>query len=176
MQHMEHPAISARWSPPLRSRKCPFQISGLTEVLLAKVRSHSEILCRHLDLKDGVLSCNGRGTTEHPVDPGKDPYPSIFVCRPFRALAAKHMFKKRVFDQCMHGAATRKRTQIDGVLEKVETLGSLCCHDFKHAPSKGFDEFGQFHSANTANYPSAMCRDLAKLFVGSFGSATACCC
>ena len=110
--------------------------------------------------------------TEHPVDIGAPPFASIFATAVFKDMLALSGGVAVTLDQCMYGAATRKRTTLAGNLCGLHSLHEKCCHK-KHAQRSGGKDMSanapnQFHSKGTEEYPSELCKSLALLIVTSF--------
>ena len=55
-------------------------------------------------------------TLEHPEDPGKWPFPSIWITEEVLQLFSVTGACKGIVDQCMHGAPSRKGTCIGGTV------------------------------------------------------------
>ena len=68
---------------------------------------------------------------------------------------------RKMIDQCMLGAQTRKRTCVSHTLEDETGEDIVCDGRCKHAQSHGLDRSGAFRSAQTARYPSGFARLLA---------------
>ena len=160
----------ARWAPngppPVRSRARPYGLPNLSAARQRECHKGSELFLRHLDVLDGVVSNGGSGTTEHPVDPGKPPFSSIFATPQYRAFQKRHAEAELVVtDQCMRGAATRKQTMVGGCLDNLFSLEAYCVHGPHKRPTASLLEDGSFTSKGTEAYPSTFYRDLAALFV-----------
>lgn len=100
---------------------------------------------------------------EHPRDPGRPPFPSIFNTTA-AALLRKHGMTDVVFDQCCFGAYARKPTQM--LVPRDDSIYSLHGHFCKHSwhvPHIGVDSAGNFLTAPLAKYPGQLCDMLADL-------------
>lgn len=163
----------ARWAPggppPVRSRALPYGLPRLNAARNRKCLKGSELFLRQLDIADGVASCGGSAVTEHPADPGHAPFSSIFATLQFRQFRAKHPDSLLVqTDQCMRGAATRKRTMLGGCLRGLHTFYCHCDHGSHSTGNSKRRNDGSFKTQGTEMYPSHFCKDLAMLFIRAF--------
>ena len=99
---------------------------------------------------------------EHPRDPAKEPFPSIFASQA-ADLLRKHGMHDVIFDQCRFGAVARKPTQmLINQDDHDAKLAALCIHDW-HRPHIGIDPSGRFYTTPLARYPPKLCKTLAEL-------------
>eukprot|EP00974_Lingulodinium_polyedra_P033317 3203513-Lingulodinium_polyedra.AAC.1 len=73
-----------------------------------------------MDILDGVASCGGSVSPEHPADRGRPPYASTWATPQWRDCARRHACITVVFDQCMLGATSRKPTMIGSNIDGIE--------------------------------------------------------
>ena len=122
-----------------------------------------------------VAAAGGHYVIEHPEDPGRAPYASIFVMEPMLTLLKETKGELVSFDQCRKGAPTVKATTLAtnslGVARRFN--GRRCDHGRgAHRSLQGKDPAtGHFCTRASQTYPSEMCRDLAVSLVEDFVAA-----
>ena len=72
----------------------------------------TELYRRSQEIAAAVVESGGSDTLEHPVDPGRKPYPSSWILPEAIYYRRRYGAKKMDVDQCMFGSAARKRTTI----------------------------------------------------------------
>ena len=88
---------------------------------------------------------------EHPEDPGRPPYPSIWITPQMREFLKAFNGDSVGVDLCMFGWWSKKPTRVGGVLDNVQLLGVKCCHD-RHEPLIGKDSKGNFKTSPSQVY------------------------
>ena len=125
---------------------------------------------RHLDICDAVAAGEGSETTEHPIDPGTEPFPSIWVTPQWRRREALGDLTVN-FDQCEYGAETKKGTTVGGNIDTLMKLRAKCSHRVHTGKSGGFAN-GKFRSARKSTYPPMLCGVLAALHIHHYKQQT----
>jgi len=122
-----------------------------------------------------LWTVGGCGFLEHPEEASWRPEaPSSWKLMETQWIQQLPGIDTVAFDQCTMQAETRKPTRILTVnfadarrLLDQEHGGGVCRHGQRgHKPLIGVDENGAFRTAPAKQYPSDMCRFLAKLIVG----------
>ena len=110
-----------------------------------------------------IMIAGGSGTLEHPADPGRAPFPSIFVTDLIKNWVKDFLLQSVSFAQCMFGCPAKKETTVVGRADQMEeNLGRQCSHVRHPAQLCGVDETGKFRTRIAQAYPSGMCRALAE--------------
>ena len=98
---------------------------------------------------------------EHPDDPGRDPFPSIWITRDVLGWERSVSAFRTTFSRCNWGCPARKLTTISGTVEGVKEFDIPCTHA-RHAPIYGKGVDGRFRTRVVQSYPSKMCKKLAE--------------
>ena len=112
----------------------------------------------------GIARSGGRVSCEQPRDRGRHPYPSAFASLQWLSFLSRFSGSECHLDQCMFGLGYLKPTTFGGVLEGLE--GTIRCNHLEGHPSLlGKTDKGVFLTLAAQEYPSALCRWLAVLFI-----------
>jgi hypothetical protein len=150
--------------PPLRDRE---HLWGLPERELtvkdrAKVKLANTLLMACLIILEALDLAGCAWMLEHPADPGRWPFPSIWILERVVALQGKARVEQVVFPQCSFGCPAQKLTTLLGLVCGLGRFDVPCVHR-RHAESlAGLDENGQFRTRIAQAYPPPMCMLLAK--------------
>ena len=157
----------ARWvpggPPPLRTRDRPWGKEGLSKREQEHVKLHNKLMEHTLEIMEEVVRGGGKSALEHPADPKKQPYASIFDTARMKSLVAILNLLVVTFPQCMWGAITKKMTSIVGNMVRLAELEVPCCHH-SHAGIIGLGEDGHFKTRQLQSYPPELCEKLADIF------------
>jgi len=119
-----------------------------------------------------VAGVGGEAVKEHPKDPGKHPFPSIWPTAWWMRIQLICKMVLIHFPQCMFGAPTRKDTTLaatPGAAERLRDFEVRCVHSVHEGGQLcGKDEQGRFRTRKSQAYPPAMCALLALAFVEAF--------
>ena len=132
------------------------------------VDRHSRLMKNCLEVLAHICRSGGVTTMEHPSDPGRPPFPSVFDTSVYRWVAMQSGWEEVSFPQCALGLEARKPTTLSGsrCLGLREKFGHLRCTHASHEGLVGKDEeTGQFKTRAAQSYPKAMCLALAEMFV-----------
>ena len=117
-----------------------------------------------------VAESGGESLKEHPADPGRYPFPSIFATSYFLELERRAKTSRITFPQCMLGAPSRKDTTLSGTpgLQPGLALFPTKCTHTMHEQLIGLDADGHFKTRRAQSYPPEMCEKMAQAFVMAF--------
>ena len=124
----------------------------------------------------GAVSCvetvsraAGVGLLEHPEDPGRSPFPSLFATDVLQGASRRIGGRLVSLDQGPFGAPVPKGTTLWGTVDELESFDGI--RDIRH-PSlfmkERRDETGAFMSRRLSAYPSQFCQLIAWAFAQSF--------
>ncbi|CAK0903818.1 unnamed protein product, partial [Prorocentrum cordatum] len=152
--------------PPVRSRRCPWGLSGLRDWEAARVAESNTLTLNLLALCEACGQSGGAFLIEHPEDPGRAPYPSIWNTTEMLDFETRRSSRRARLDQCMLGGRTKKPTCLSGTLQGLEDLNELR-RDGPHAheTAEGKLADGTFRTSPLAQYPEGMCEKLGTLIV-----------
>ena len=106
---------------------------------------------------------------EHPVDPGRDPYPSVFDTSFFQSFEAASGMKRWSFPQCMVGAVAKKMTTTTATQDMDLSAFPTRCTHTSHEIILGLNADVQtFKTRAAQSYPPTMCQLLAEAFIAAF--------
>ena len=157
--------------PPLRDRDYPWGRPRLNTRERAHCDLHSRLMKNGVAVLSSVADSGGLGLNEHPADPGRPPFPSIYDTAFFRAFENDCGFERVTFPQCAFGAASRKPTTLSGSKELGvgSFFGGYSCTHSAHASLIGIDEStGRFRTREAQTYPPEFCKRIAEMFVSAF--------
>ena len=148
--------------PVLRTRRELDGVPHLSRSDKQKVFDDTLLLKRTVDVCRAVASRGGLFSIENPEDPGKDPFPSIFVCPYLGALRDDFGAFDICFDQCMLGMQCQTPTQILTNLQALRNWQGLRCRHGgpAHRTAEGQGAGGR--------YPREFYRQLALLYAEAF--------
>ncbi|CAK0851604.1 unnamed protein product, partial [Prorocentrum cordatum] len=152
--------------PPVRSRRCPWGLSGLRDWEAARVSESNTLTLNLLALCEACGQSGGAFLIEHPEDPGHAPYPSIWNTTEMLDFETRRSSRRACLDQCMLGGRTKKPTCLSGALQGLEDLNELRCDGpHAHQTAEGKLADGTFRTSPLAQYPEGMCETLGTLIV-----------
>ena len=131
---------------PLRLRRQPWGIPGLRGPGLQKVKLGTAQLLSSLRILRVIGLRNGSVSLEHPGDPGRRPFPSIFATPELQAWEAELRAYRVTFPQCMWGCPALKMTTITGTAKGLNRFVRPCAHKGHEATLCGRDETGRFRT------------------------------
>ena len=154
----------------LRVRSALFGVEGLSSKLQALVDQDTLLFRRSVELSAVVAEAKGFFAIENPEDPGRDPFPSMFLTDEMASLRSRFGAFDVCFDQCRLGLGFVKPTQVITNLPGLESLnGVRCNHGVKaHRPMEGVDEKGDFVTKSQSRYPPMLCERFARAFAEVF--------
>ncbi|CAK0891907.1 unnamed protein product [Prorocentrum cordatum] len=148
--------------PPVRLRSHPWGRPGLHGADLRKVEMGSAQLLSSLRVLRAIALRGGSVSLEHPADPGKPPFPSIFATPEVLEWEEVLGAYRVTFPQCMWGCPALKLTTISGTAKHLQRLIRPCIHKNHTASLCGKDETGRFRTRVAQAYSSELCRVLAE--------------
>ena len=120
-------------------------------------------LCEAVSIRGGVH------LLEHPEDPGRFPFPSIWSTLEITEMESRTLSVRLLFDQCMMGGLSKKGTCISGTADGLLDSAELrCCRTHQHLPLYPRIVNNRFRSLGLQTYPSQLCEYLADKVVRSF--------
>ena len=156
---------------PLRHRgKYAWGLPNLSPHEQRRVQEANILLIHFLALCEAVSSRGGAHLLEHPADPGRYPYPSIFDTELVQQVEDRTSAIRTLLDQCAVGGIAQKPTCLSGTLENMLELSAKCpgvSATHTHGKSHGRDEAGGFFSRRLARYPSELCRRMASCILAT---------
>ncbi|CAK0885631.1 unnamed protein product [Prorocentrum cordatum] len=148
--------------PPVRLRSHPWGRPGLHGADLRKVEMGSAQLLSSLRVLRAIGLRGGSVSLEHPADPGKPPFPSIFATPEVLEWEETLGAYRVTFPQCMWGCPALKLTTISGTAKHLQRFIRPCIHKNHMASLCGKDETGRFRTRVAQAYSSELCRMLAE--------------
>ncbi|CAK0804568.1 unnamed protein product, partial [Prorocentrum cordatum] len=153
-------------TPPVRSRLCPWGLPGLSAWEAERVAESSTLTLNLLALCEACGQSGGAFLIEHPEDPGREPYPSIWNTKEVLDFERRRSSQRARLDQCMLGGRTKKPTCLSGALQGVEALSELRCDGPRtHESAEGKLADGAFRTSPLAQYLEAMCETPGSMIV-----------
>ena len=122
-------------------------------------------VCREVHLAGGVF------LFEHPADPGRHPYASIWDTEELKHMVDLTGALLVVTDQCPYGCQARKRTTLCGTIEDMQGFQRWCpgvSPWHVHAPTSGKSRGGEWNTHILQEYPPELNEAIAERFVRSF--------
>ena len=110
---------------------------------------HSTLMLNGLQVLEDLAAVGSPGTHEHPADPGRAPYPSIFSTREYQQFEVRALYDQVTFPQCALGAPSEKPTTLGfyHAFPARQAFGELECTHEKHELALiGRDETGAFRT------------------------------
>jgi hypothetical protein len=155
-----------RWLPggpgPLRDRARPWGLPNITDRDKLKVKAANALLLACLLILQALWRYGSSGTLEHPADPGRPPFPSIWNLEIFHDMVETYSLDVVTFAQCHWGCVAQKMTTIAGKACDLKDFDIPCTHKKHEASLCGVDATGHFRTRVAQAYPSAMCKKLAE--------------
>ena len=142
---------------PLRIRSNPLEPkAGLTDWEKLQCDIGTALLLRALILLSIVGCRGGWCCLEHPEDPGREPFPSIWVSWAVEIFKAMTLASLHLFDQCRFGAPSVKPTCLCSN-DDLSGLALRCDHGKgAHVGLQGRTADGGWRTTAAAAYPSAL--------------------
>ena len=110
---------------------------------------------------NGVKHRQGSVTLEHPKDPAKEPFASIWIAEETEEMEEETGARRVDLDQCEYGAPSQKPSTMSGNLEGMEKLAAVCSHP-THPLTRLGKVAGVFPTGEMARYPQPLCLALAQ--------------
>ena len=153
--------------PPLRTRDRPWGLPRLSAADRKKVDQHSALLVNGLECLELLAELGAPGTAEHPEDPGRAPFPSIWATELYQSFEKKAHYVRISFPQCAFEADSEKPTTLayHKLLDAEKRFAGLRCTHAAHVPLIGKDADGKFLTRTAQSYPPRLCEQLALMFV-----------
>ena len=154
---------------PLRFRWCVWGRADLRPYEQARVDEANTLWLNYMAVCEAVSSRGGVHWWERPADPGRDPYPSIWITEEMIGLERRTGATRAIFHQCPFGGEVPKLTCFSGTVMNLSSLNGIFCpgvsETHSHGQSMGRDPMGGFSTRRLQAYPSDLCLALAKLLV-----------
>ena len=148
---------------PLRSREnvwFPLPDLKPNEIRSVVLGSLLAISCLDLIARVGGRRC--WAMLEHPADPGRAPFPSVF-CSDLLKRVQHHIRGSVVLlHQCRFDAMSVKPTMLLTTDPDLDRPGLMCNHHGRHTVLAGRTADGAFRTTAAAAYPPALCRFMAE--------------
>ena len=102
-------------------------------------------------------------TSDHPHDPGCEPYPSLWTTREWEdVLDSCREVHLRDLDLCMSGGSSLGPRTLAASWAEVEELGNRCDHGMRHANLFGRSSEGAFETKELRHLPEELNLALAR--------------
>ena len=105
---------------------------------------------------------------EHPADPGRAPFPSIWDTERYQSFAEASSMHLVTFDQCCLGSSSRKPTSLSGSSDVLMDWSRFVCRHRGHPELIGRGPDGSFRTKSAQAYPPLMCKELAEMHLKEF--------
>eukprot|EP00438_Fugacium_kawagutii_P010989 Skav206620 [mRNA] locus=scaffold1562:264434:268503:+ [translate_table: standard] len=120
-----------------------------------------------LAVAEAVASRGGGYLMEHPADPGKDPFPSIWITDEVIGMEHRVGGRRVHLHQCPFGGTCPKLTTLSGNLLNMEQVDGVRCpgvsESHQHGISIGRAPDGSFYTRRLQTYPPGLCRAMADM-------------
>ena len=128
----------------------------------------SNVLWTHFFAMAEAVGTRGGGyLMEHPADPGRDPYPSIWMLPEVQLLEQQVGGYRVHLHQCAFGGIAPKLTTLSGNLDGMDEVDGVRCpgvsEHHQHGISIGRDPEGGFYTRRLQTYPAKLCMAIAKM-------------
>ena len=162
----------------------PDGIPNADESLPAETETALDLVALNVRVAQSVLNHGGFYVLERPAKQSSGyfankalPKHSTITTSAMIELINEHGLVDVHFEQCMHGASSRKPTSLlcsSTVLQPMrKSIGTkLCNHDSHEGDTIGFDADGKSKSKSTQEYPPQLCGCLAFAMVEAHNVAT----
>ena len=148
---------------PYRSRSHPYGLPGLRGWRRRRCEQDFALLEFSIAFLSVLEKRGGTILLEHPADPGRSPFPSIWVLPLVKDLVNRKGMRAITGHQCRWGAISAKPTTLAGNLEDLEDFELYCNHPEGHPVIIGFDEAtGAFRSRKAQTYPPDLSEFMAR--------------
>eukprot|EP00438_Fugacium_kawagutii_P019968 Skav222678 [mRNA] locus=scaffold1471:8076:12526:- [translate_table: standard] len=152
---------------PLRFRWALWGRHDLRPYERARVQEANTLWLNFLAVAEAVASRGGGYLMEHPADPGRDPYPSIWITDEMCEFERRVNGRRVHLHQCPFGGTCPKLTTLSGNLIGMEEVDGVRCpgvsSTHQHGISIGRAEDGSFHTRKLQTYPPGLCQAMAKM-------------
>jgi len=150
--------------PPLRSRTFPWGLPGLSRKDREKTELHTRLMRTNFELMDELAAVGATVSMEHPADPGRDPFPSIWDTSLCGTFVKRWKATRVTFPQCVFGAMSKKPTMMMTVgMDPSVFREAECPHSVHGQVLVGRDEAGEFKTRQAQAYPPPFCREIAEM-------------
>ena len=117
----------------------------------------NRLLLTHLSFVEELASVGGVSLTEHPDDPGGDPFPSIWATPQVKNLEATIEAKREKVMQCAHGSPSMTPILFSGTVRNLDRLEDVSCcpgesSDHVHVRAYGRNGKERFLSTALSTY------------------------
>lgn len=155
---------------PVRFRHQFWGRTDLNKWEFLRVAEANVLYLNSMALMERVASRKGVHFWEHPMDPGADPYPSIWDTAEMMELERRIGAERVSFHQCLFGAPVPKATTISTTCPiPVELMEAWCPGETSAhvhgGQSSGLNESGHFHTRRLQTYPPELCRVFASMLL-----------
>ena len=152
---------------PLRFRWALWGREGLRPWERTRVIESNILWTNFFAMGEAVGSRGGGYLMEHPADPGRDPYPSIWLLPEVHQMEQNTGGHRVHLHQCVFGGIAPKLTTLSGNLDGMEELDGVRCpgesEHHQHGVSIGRDPEGGFYTRRLQTYPAKLCMAIAKM-------------
>ena len=124
-----------------------------------------------VDVLESTSRARGLGANEHPADPGRHPFPSVYDTAFFQGFEKRCNYERVAFPQCVLGTVSLKPTMlsVSAELNPQRYFGDLkCCHGSHQGLIGLGPETGRFRTREAQTYPPPLCELIATMFINSF--------
>lgn len=112
---------------PVRFRKCFWGRSGFSNWERSRVTEANQLYINKMALDEKVSSRGSSHWTEHPLDPGCEPYPSLWNTPEMKELESRTKAVRLDFHQCVFGAPVPKATTISTTCPRPSEFFDAWC-------------------------------------------------
>ena len=142
----------------------PWGLPNLSHRNAALVQAHSFMMKSTFRIMEAMHTVGGLQTFEHPEDPGRDPFPSVWDTSEYKSIQRRCSLSRQNFSQGAFGAQAYKGTDVAGSPGlKLSLLDRQAKRrDFKAVI--GVDPLtNDWKTRSLQEYPTEMCRALAMI-------------
>ena len=154
---------------PLRYRWCLWGRLDLRPHERVRVVESNTLWIHMMAISELVSSRGGAHLIEHPGDPGRAPFASMWATPEMLGMEARTSAVRALFHQCCFGGITAKFTCMSGTLDDLCSLDGIWCPGLSathtHGRSSGQAEDGSFYTRRLQRYPEPLCKFIADLMV-----------
>ena len=152
---------------PLRFRWALWGRKDLRPYEKERVEEANDLWINFWMLCDAVSARGGAFLMEHPVDPGCEPYPSMWLIPELQAMEQRAGARRVHLHQCVFGGISPKLTTLSGNVRGIEAVDGIRCpgvsSDHVHGKSIGRAPDGSFYTRRLQTYPPALCKAMATM-------------
>ena len=156
---------------PLRFRWALWGRTDLRTFERERVHEANDLWVNFWALCEAVSMRGGCYLMEHPADPGKDPFPSMWLIPELIEMEKRVGGRRAHFHQCYFGGISPKLTTFSANVVNVERIDGIRCpgesSSHVHGKSIGRAPDGSFYTRRLQTYPVGLCQLIAEMIFDS---------